>query len=241
MRKAIRQSVSLVVLLWIASVEAGVPSKQLRLEADLDGDGRVDVIVLKATAETDFGKYEITVGNGSFQGEYFAAFGEIPSVSVVKLDSQTRTKELYVTLRGAAMCTFEFLAYDGKDIHRLGTLKSAHCLETPRIYGNGEVTIEKWEGFWVSTRRFRLTGEPKRLDPVQQRFYDLDVRGVAEKRFPLYSEESNTPVAHVDRGHRLSIKRFDAQTETYLIVVDGQTQGWAKITPEHIRDLPWAN
>jgi len=239
-KRDLRKWILLAATFWITTACSAAGPEQSRLEADLDGDGSNEVVTMKATRAGDFGSFEIAVGSASYKDKYFAGFGKTPILRAVQLDSRDKTRQIYVSLVWASWCTYQFLAYDGKSLRLLGTLESNHCLYEPKIPGKGEVTIKKWEGFWASTRRFKLAGDPSRLVSVEQRYFDLDISGVARTRFPLYTQDSEKVASYAESGHPVSIRRFDSKTERYL-VVDGKTQGWTTITPEGISGLPWAD
>lgn len=229
------------VFYWLLHTPAAAVFAQQPLVADLRGNGQVQKITLKTVPDGDFGTYQISVGNASFTSKYFSAAGDVPEVRIVKLDEKDAAKQIMVTMVWALDCSYEFLSYDGSSLELRGRLESNHCLYEPELLGNGEVSLRYWEGFWASTRLFRLTGESQHLQPVPQRFYDLDVNGVTLRRVAIYVEGSNEPAAYLDTGQGFSLKRFDMQTGRYQVWVDNLAKGWAQIGRDNVSGLPWAN
>ena len=111
-----------------------------------------------------------------------------------------------------------------------------------KFLSNGIVLADDWKGFWVITRKYRLTKDQK-LVHVPQEFYFVGVTGKVSKPLTLYqTRQSKKVLATLRVGSKAEIILSDAKG-WYLIKSENRLLGWAKEESilQSISNLPLAD
>ncbi len=208
-------------------------------KTDLDGDGKVDHIVLIDTKET--GQFTLKVNKGIISGKLEE---EVDGFIIIDIDTTDKYKEIAVHTPGMSDDD-EYLLYwyDGKDIRQMG-----HLMRWPDFKGDGTVIVGDWMGFWTKWDKYVLDKKTKTLKLIPQETYAVDVEGTVKESFPIYQTKSNDEILEFlspnTKFHILAcVLSDDYLSHWYLIKTSSNIIGWAQYNSfyDKVEGLPWAD
>lgn len=213
-----------------------------RLNVDLDGDGKSEVIrIVSSVASEKFrSKFTVHIGNSTYGGEYFSEFKFLPDVRVVIIDFKRKERQLIINTPEVGWCNYHLLGFSEKKIIPLLKFESGSDCTPPDIMGNGKLSTATWEGFWFRKELYSLSSGAKALIPMPAATYAVGVNGSTAKSFVL--QNGKCPPREVAPNSFLRITQFDPTQKSYLVEsLDGGC-GWipAEAISDHITELPWA-
>lgn len=229
----------LPIVVMIFAVEA-VASEYLRLTVDLDGDGKSEVVTASTSGENDIQKYTVRVKGSIYDGEYFAAEGDLPQITTTRINYNSGIKQLLITTMGPASCDYDLLSFSqGKLISLMRT--SSHDCNAPKPLGNGKVEVLKWEGFWYRHEKYELDPQGTKLTQETQALYAVGVPGVATGLLSM--QPFNCRSASIPKGAFVVVSQYDIENKRYLIKSLANSCGWVpqKEIFNAVGELPWAN
>jgi hypothetical protein len=241
-----RFTVMALVASWIflLGVHAQSVAAIHRKQADLNGDGKLENIVLEST---DNGDYTLKVNGLAVKG----GLDNVPleSLAIVDIDTRDKRKEISIDTMGPSddpAC--HLYAYDGRALIKVA------ALEGFRTYsGVGFVYTVDWMGFWSRTEKFALNSKTHLLARVPQELYNVaieldgkvkNVECVVREAFPIFSArtgnqvlatlapKSTIQILACDPSPR--VKRADGSVDSYscawyLIRSSTGLLGWARL------------
>lgn len=218
------------------------PNKEfLRLTADLDGDGHDEVASLSSSGKGDFADFTVSIGKAKYSDKYFTVEGDKPSANFIRLDYSRASHQILIEVSQAASCDYHILGYSNGRILPLLVERSPVCYE-PKIFRNGKVATQTWEGFWRRTETYALdkNGTTLMLQPALQ--YDVGVTGTTGTPIEL-EREVGCKFNKVSKGDIVKIESYKPSTNRFLIRESGNICGWLenRDVEKKFTYLPWAN
>jgi len=235
------------IVLSAVFCSASVPAADfLRLTDDLDGDGKAEVISISVTGTGDFQKYSVRIGKAYYADEFFAVDGDLPQLSLVRMNASRKEKQILVTTIGPVDCRYELLSFhEGKLIHLLSH-RSRDC-DKPQFDGSGAVETLSPEGFWKRRDRYvlvegntQIKRDGRTIYPVETSNITRGVAGIATKLLSLKPAECKS--ATIPPGGQVMVTDYDMSKKQYLLRGSGETCGWLAESelPSSVDQLPWA-
>ena len=221
--------------------------ERFRLIADLDGDNKSETVILSTAVPEPFQEYSVRVGAATFSDKFFA-YGELPKVKFIRIDSSTKQKQILISTFDPAACGYVVLSFTQGKFFRLLGHSSKDC-EEPRILGDG-MDISIWEGFWYRPERYTLNKQGTKLNPAGQTIYPVtltrdatvtEATGIAVKLLSLKSADCKDTT--IPKGERIVVKSYDVSKKRYLLKGSGDRCGWmseSDLHPYTVDGLPWA-
>jgi hypothetical protein len=216
----------------------------LHLRVDLDGDGHEEVVsfALSRANEAWRGVLTVKVAGARYKTEYFSAEGDIPTVSVTKLDTSRPERQLLVKVIEPDSCIYHLLAYKATRLIELAKLDGGPACNEPKTWGNGKLELDTWQGFWNKPEMYRLSADGFALTPEPQDHYMVRVNGIAGVDLQL--ADAGCPSTVIPTGAFLLVEIFDDKRNRYRLKSLTGACGWipeAEVnTIDKIKELPWA-
>jgi hypothetical protein len=213
----------------------------MRLQVDLDGDGRAESVRLETRPTTEEGTLRavVKVGNATYQTEFFNDGVEAPAIEAFRIDPERQGSELLLTTYDPCCCNYHLLAYRQGRLLRLRS-DQQHSCKRPETLGEGTLAIRFWDGFWVRADHYRLTPDGLGLTPVN-RIQWVNVGIAAGKDLVLESPEC--PARAVPEDQYVWIKEFDPATNRYRLESANGGCGWlpaAELDSPKLKHIRWA-
>jgi hypothetical protein len=217
-----------------------------RLRVDLDGDGKLEVVTMTTAAVDTAGsrsRVALRVSAARYVAEFFSAESDLPALRVVTIDRARPQRQLLLETPEAGGCAFHLLGWVGNKFVALIRLDAEPACKSPRVLGNGIVSVEAWEGFWWKDEQYRLNARGDALERKHRVRYAMSVTGRAAKPIALGGAEC--PERLVPHDTVLRVTLYDAGTGRYRVETPSGDCGWLPAADvnridEVVRDLPWA-
>lgn len=231
--------VSLVSLLLTFPLSA---EELMRLQFDLDGDGRAERVVLETRPGTgEFRrKVVVKIAGATYETEYINDDVLPPALAVVRLDWQRPQHQLMLTTYDPCCCNYHFLAYRNGRLVRLRSDENHSC-ELPKPKGGGDIEVPFWDGFWVRSELYRLTEDGLALSHVADWEQWVNVGVAAGKNLVLESPEC--PARAVPEDLYVWIHKYDTATHRYWLESANGGCGWlpaADLETPKLKHIRWA-
>lgn len=204
----------------------GSPLKQV--QADLNGDGKIDSVRLDLSAPGSSAKPTLIVNNAHIMVEGYGD-QEGPDGFVI-VDSNQKDKSKEIAVHSVAMTDTAFYnlyRYDGIRLTALSKLPS------PVFRGDGTITIGHHMGFWQLREILSWNEAAKTFNYVPQEFYTVsDESGVVQYpivcELDLYtSRRLDSAKLHVKPGHKADVLLFyDGAALPEAYIPDDDTSQW---------------
>lgn len=184
-----------------------------RLTEDLDGNAKPENIILTISGTGDFQRYTVRIGRASFDGKYFAVFGQRPKMKLIRIDSSTKKNQILLTVPSPVDCDYVVLAFLQDKLFHLLDHNSRNC-EEPRVHGDGLETLS-WLGFWNIPTRYTLNQQGTKLNPTDQRIYPVKLThnasvseavGIAVETLVLIPADCKSGT--IPKGDRIIVKEL---------------------------------
>lgn len=229
----------------VAAASAQLADPVKSATADVNGDGKPDVITIAAVPNTP--RFTLRVNGAKLTVAYDDYFDGAPSLRILPVNAGVKKAYVSVFLSGANdYYENRFFTYDGKSIHPAGK-----TLGTVTAPGNGVVYAEWWMSFWTVHTKYAPDASGF-LRFVPQAGYYVGVTGTVKESFPVRvaATKSAAIVATVAPGSKVTLLLFQPYTKElkddpegyYLIKTQTGLCGWADYRTFHnkIPDLPFA-
>lgn len=210
-------------------------------EADLNGDGKVEKIVLNEDPDRD--GFKLTVARLSATGRLES--GEADGFIIVDIDKNDKYREVAVHTPGPSDDD-EYLIYwyNGTSIREVGRLS-----RWPTFFGNGIVHVKNWMGFWSKTEKYVLQKHTRTLKRIPQEFYYVGIEAIVKESFPIYKTRKGVHrVAYLKAVSNILLLVCDPSDEDffshwYLIKSSTGLIGWARLGSfsRKVEGLMWAD
>lgn len=185
----------------------GSPLKQF--QADLNGDGKIDLVRLDLPAPGSSAKPTLIVNNTHITVEGYGD-QEGPDGFVI-VDSNQKDKSKEIAVHSIAMTDASFYnlyRYDGMRLTALSKLLS------PVFRGDGTITVGNHMGFWQLREILSWNEAAKSFDYVPQEFYTVS-DGSEVVQYPIVCEldlytsrRLDSVKLHVKPGHKADVLLF---------------------------------
>lgn len=194
-----------------------------KAQADLDGDGKVEVVTLYAKPGGH--RWAIWVNDDKVFVDSSSI--DFDGFNVIDLDTTDKYKEIVVRLNGP--CTDFYVIYEfrNKSIRKIGAVG-----EVAQFCGDGSIIVKDYSmSFWTRTLKYVLTRQ-RTIELVPQEFYYVGKEGVVEKGFPIYAKRGSKVVVDIAKpGEKVLILLSDCSSEEpeqnwYLIKTERNILGW---------------
>jgi hypothetical protein len=241
-----RVNKTIFVFLSIAVISPfGFADEIQRLQVDLNGDNKVDIISIETTQNTNEGRSRLTVrlGESIYSDDFFSADGDLPDVRIVAIDRKRSQRQLLISTPEAGSCIFHVLAFSSQKLIRLLRYDSGPSCNAPIPLGNGQLSVSTWQGFWNREDRYRLGRDGESLIAEPAATYPVLVSGAAGNSLVLQGAECGKRT--VKLGTFVRVKLFDVKNKRYRIESSDGACGWIPArkldsSGESIKELPWA-
>ena len=240
-----RSEAAVIILMGIMTAAPSLAVEVHRLQVDLDGDGKPEIIEISTLpGQEDWSSQAVvTIGTAQYVTEFFSADGDIPDISVIPIDRNRPQRQLLLHTPEVASCVYHVLSYvEGKLIPLLRFGSGPGC-QSPQALGNGQISVFSWQGFWTKEDRYRLSNDGTSLTQDAKVTYTVDVPAAAGAAFLLQGAEC--PARQIEPGTYLRATLYDLKRDRYRFqTIDGGC-GWLSSSDlsqsSPIRELPWAN
>jgi hypothetical protein len=233
--------VAIFAVTLILAAGTGVAADYQRLHADLDGDGKFEIVVLSTAGSGDFHTFSVQIGAETYAAKFFAVERDLPQLSLIVIDRRSLFRQLLVTTFEAASCNYHILGYSHGKLFSLLQFSSDGDCDVPQAHGNGTLSVKTWEGFWRREITYRLNSTGTKLTAVPQQVYAVDATGAAAKDSML--EPANCEKKALTAGEFVRIEKFDSIKHRYLVKGYGGACGWIKEDEvrDYLDEVPWGN
>lgn len=220
-----------------------VANEYFRLAADLDGDNKTEIVTVSTSGTGDFQSYIVQVANATFSGNFFAVDGDLPEIKLTRVNGGHVRKLLLVTVPDPTACVYELLSFtQGRLVHLLKT-SSKDC-DAPIPWGNGQIRLLKWEGFWKRPEIYDLDKQGLRVTLEVKTLFSVGIPGVGMPGYAMklsYMQPDNCEQSSIREGSFVLVKKYDIVQRRYLIKNLDNACGWV---PEEqmfkaVGGLPW--
>ncbi len=237
---------SIFVFLGIAVISPfGFAEEIQRLQVDLNGDNKVDVISIEMAKTKDESRSRLTIriGESIYSDDFFSADGDLPDVRVVAIDRKRYWRQLLVNTPEAGSCIFHVLAFSSQKLIRLLRYDSGPSCKAPIPLGNGQLSVSTWQGFWNREDRYRLSKDGESLVAEPAAVYSVLASGAAGNSLVLQGAECGKRT--VPFGTFIRVRLFDAQKKRYRLEASDGACGWVPAKEldsmnGNVKELPWA-
>lgn len=228
------------LLLFILGAHICHADELYRVQVDLDGDGKAEVVHVSIAAgqENVRDEFSVQVGSSTYKGICFADSGSIPEFRVVSVDRARKERQLLIMAPESAWCNYHLLGFSGGELIPLVRFESGADCTAPGIHGNGTLSTSTWQGFWFREDLYRLAPEATALEHADESRFSLYASGAAAKAFVLAGDEC--PPLRIRPNAFLRLTRFDPAQARYRVEsLDGGC-GWISSDElvEHVKELP---
>lgn len=252
---------SFFVLVWscvlVGSTLQAAPAKAGK--ADLDGDGKAEVVTLTGVSKTGAEGPTVEVW-AEWNGQRVLLKGLEPEEALPELDLQVaavsprggKKQWLQVSVIGASdFQQFSFIGLAGGALAEVARLEGQGEVTFP---GNGSALQKVWMGFWTRTLKHEVTSaEGLRL--LEPEFYAVGVKARVLKTFELKLNRKDGGVLARPRiGSEVELLAYhrdptqgngedDEISDWYLVKTETGLMGWVQmgtLRDEGVLELPWA-
>jgi hypothetical protein len=228
----------LALLLALASLPARA-GEVMRLTADLDGDRKPEQITLSTSGgNAEFKRFSLRVGSAVHEGGYFAGEGDLPQVSLLRVDRNKLARQLLISAVSApAYCSYEVLSYAKGKLISLVKHGSKRCV-APHAGGDGRIEVLTWEGFWHRRDEFSSDASGTKMVLARRSLYPVEVSGVAARALALVPDRCRE--ATIAPASQVLVKTYEPAKNRYLLMDYEGACGWIREVDltESVRGLP---
>lgn len=219
-----------IVALGLIASTPSLADELYRLNVDLDGDGKPEVVeVFTGPASEDWrSTATVKIGSSTYSAEYFSEWGDIPHIRVVSL-SPNQQQLILETLEPAS-CIYHVLTWKNETVLPMMVFDSGPHCKHPEPYGEGRLSTLTWQGFWEKEDKYLLDSSGSQLILQPQDSYQVTIlgahraSGAAAKRFNLAG--ADCPSREVLPGTHIVFDVYSPGRKSYrLETLDGGC-GW---------------
>jgi hypothetical protein len=210
-------------------------AKQVKIKADLDGDGQDESIVLEIAE----GEYTLRIDGRAYSSDNPEQNAQ--NLTVADIDKQTRFRQVLVhgELNGGYGFS-DLFAYDGRRIERIQGFVGGLS-----ISGNGKIYVDVWHGNYSTKKRHTYDEKTQTLTETPQDLYYIGMELTVKESFPVYLERAKkSSKILLRKASRISLLAVDFSTGTcdgpggqktewgcewFLIKTSTGLLGWARL------------
>lgn len=236
----------LTALVLAATLQPAHASDYLRLEVDLDGNKKTEVITASvspatpASGDNPYSRYTVKVGSASYKDQFFAAEGDKPQIDTIRINFDSGARQILVTTFPPKGCDYTILAYVNGTLVRLLHHETDIC-DPPRLLGYGKIATYSWMGFWKMEETYTLNGKGDVLSRDPQTLYDVHVLGVAANLATM--KRAGCSRSSIPAGAYVMVDKYDEKNKRYLVRNKSAACGWVPKDSigEDVAELPLAD
>lgn len=210
---------SFITLTTLCSAAKADNALRFSARADIDGDGAIDTLRLKANDQDTH--FQISVNNANYVGD---TVDTADGFFLLDLARRDKTKAIVVHSTGPGGGeSFVLLNYANKKIREI--LSNDGTVESD---GRGTLRVETLDhGFWTRIDTYKWRGN--RLVLVPQKFWTLDIKATTKSSLILRAApHSAKTVTTLPIGRAVTLEKADGK-DWFQVRSGGGSRGWISL------------
>jgi len=199
---------------------------------DLNSDNKTEIVKVENT-KNPF-EFRLLIGKEEVLGKFND--GDLDGFKVIDINTHDDYKEIAVHTAGSSSDDeYMIYWYNGQEI-----IFMDHLSRWPTFNGNGIVYVDGWTGFWTQRDKYVLDDTERKLRPIEQFAYYVDITVNVKIPFEIFKEtDLINKVALLSKGSEIVLILCDRSNRNYidhryLIKSKSGLLGWASFkTIEH--------
>lgn len=229
-----------IIAISALGVTEGLAGEYEHRTVDLSGSGHQDTVIMSTSGSGDFQDFTLAIREVTIHGKYFAVDGDVPELSIIRIDRATNERQLLVRADQAASCIFHVIGYVKLRLIPLLTVDQGPDCKEPQPNGNGTITVNTWQDFWNREDQYRLNANGTALTLIPQRINTVGVAGFPKSDVTL--DAAGCKVRTIRRGSFTKVVEFDPAKHRFLLNDYNGACGWLgeDDLKARMEGLPWA-